>query len=97
MGNIVIENAHAKINPALDILYKRDDGYHEIDMLMQEISLHDEIKLEKFNDNDRVLMDVAGFSVPVDCNNLAVRAAILMQKRCSIPCGFRISLRKIYL
>ena len=39
--------AHAKINWALNILSTREDGYHELDMLMQSIELHDELTIEK--------------------------------------------------
>ena len=38
--------AQAKINWALDILSRREDGYHEMDMLMQKIALSDEIRFE---------------------------------------------------
>lgn len=38
--------ANAKINLALDVLGEREDGYHEIDTIMQEISLHDNINME---------------------------------------------------
>lgn len=43
---------YAKINLSLDSLYKRDDGYHEIDTIMTRISLFDKLKIEKNNRND---------------------------------------------
>lgn len=39
--------ANAKVNLALDVLREREDGYHEIDTIMQEISLHDTLTIEK--------------------------------------------------
>ena len=39
--------AYAKINLSLDILRKRKDGYHELKMIMQTVSLYDEIYIEK--------------------------------------------------
>lgn len=39
-------NAHAKINLALDVLREREDGYHDIDTIMQEVELHDTISIE---------------------------------------------------
>lgn len=43
---------YAKINLSLDSLYKRDDGYHEIDTIMTRISLFDKLKIEKNNTNE---------------------------------------------
>ena len=40
-------NANAKINLTLDILGLREDGYHEVAMVMQEVSLHDTLSMEK--------------------------------------------------
>jgi len=39
--------AHAKINLSLDVIGKRQDGYHEVRMIMQSIALHDEVVIEK--------------------------------------------------
>ena len=39
--------AYAKINLSLDVVRKREDGYHELKMIMQTVSLHDTICLEK--------------------------------------------------
>ena len=43
-------DAHAKINWHLSVLYKREDGYHELDMLMQQIKLSDSVYLQKSDD-----------------------------------------------
>ena len=43
---------YCKINLSLDSLYKRNDGYHEIDTIMTRISLFDKLKIEKNNTND---------------------------------------------
>jgi 4-diphosphocytidyl-2-C-methyl-D-erythritol kinase len=52
------ENAYGKINLALDVLYKRDDGYHEINSIMQQISLH-----------DTVIIEESGYGVKIECDN----------------------------
>ena len=44
--------APAKINLGLEIISKNEDGYHNLDMIMQTISLTDEIIIEKTNTND---------------------------------------------
>ncbi|MDU2202000.1 MAG: 4-(cytidine 5'-diphospho)-2-C-methyl-D-erythritol kinase, partial [Anaerococcus hydrogenalis] len=43
---------YAKINLSLDSLFKREDGYHEIDTIMTRISLFDKLKIEKNNINE---------------------------------------------
>ncbi len=50
--------AYAKLNLALDVLGKRDDGYHELDTVMQSISLCDVVTIEK-SDGLAVNMDKA--------------------------------------
>ena len=44
---MIIEQAYAKINIGLNIIEKRQDGFHNIDTIMQTVSLYDEIHLEK--------------------------------------------------
>ena len=39
--------AYGKINLSLDVLGKRDDGYHDLDMIMQSVDLHDKITIKK--------------------------------------------------
>lgn len=71
--------APAKINLWLNILGKRDDGYHELDMLMCPISLYDELALE-ITPETGVRLDVTnslGQDIPADSTNLAYRAAAL--------------------
>lgn len=46
-----VEHAYAKINLALDILGVRENGYHELDMVMQQVSLYDELTLELLSEN----------------------------------------------
>lgn len=47
---MIYENAPAKINLTLDTLYKRDDGYHEVEMIMTTVDLYDRLTLEKRKD-----------------------------------------------
>lgn len=64
-------SAHAKLNLYLEVLARRPDGYHEIDSVVQEISLHDTVVLERAG---RLSLDVEG-DAPPDRTNLAWRAA----------------------
>ena len=91
--------AYAKINLFLDVLGKRDDGYHEVEMVMQTISLHDLLEFsvtEEQDDKNRgnIFLTVTGADLPVDENNLVIRAARLLQEYTSCRLGARIVLRK---
>lgn len=70
-------NAYAKINLFLDILGKRDDGYHEVSMIMQTIKLADYLALEEYEEN--ILLCSHQF-LPVNDSNLALKALLLMQE-----------------
>ena len=65
--------AYAKINLTLDILRRREDGYHEVRMLMQRVSLCDDITLSRQSGDIALCSNVA--YLPRDSRNLAVRAA----------------------
>lgn len=64
--------AHAKINWSLDVLAARDDGYHELNMLMQRIELHDELTFARAR---FLTLTINGRRVPVSGKNLVLRAA----------------------
>ncbi len=85
--------AHAKINLGLDVIRKREDGYHLVKMIMQSIRLHDVISLEK-NHSGEIRLTLEGSALPADERNLAYKAAALMKKAYSIPDGISIHLKK---
>ncbi len=74
MMQTVLEKAYAKLNLSLDVTAKRADGYHELVMLMQTVSLADEIRLT-LNDSGRITAACSLPFIPTDERNLAVRAA----------------------
>lgn len=74
--------APAKINLYLEILGDRPDGYHELAMILQSISLADQIDL-RANGTDRIRVHCDDPQVPVDESNLAYRAAALMAEQFS--------------
>src|SRR5438067_658822 len=85
--------AFAKINWSLRILGKRADGYHEIETVLQTISLHDTITIESIDDNTiRLWCDDR--SIPCDENNLVWRAAAALRDRYSVKPGVKIRLEK---
>ena len=67
--------ARAKINWTLDITGRRADGYHLMDMLMQSVTLADEITLEKTLDGEITLTTGGTPLLPADEHHLALRAA----------------------
>ena len=67
------ENAYAKLNLTLDVLGKRDDGYHELETVMQQITLYDEIEIDVQTGEDWKL-ECDWDEVPTDSSNLAWRA-----------------------
>lgn len=85
--------APAKINLTLDVLYKRDDGFHEVEMVMTTVDLADRIGLELRNDGKIVLQSTDG-SVPDDHRNLAYQAAQLLKNTYNIKDGVSITIDK---
>ena len=69
------ENAYAKLNISLDVAERRADGYHDMAMVMQTVSLADEVEI-RFTDTGSVRASSNLSFVPGDERNLAVRAAL---------------------
>ena len=90
---MIYETAPAKINFTLDTLLKRDDGYHEIEMVMTTVDLNDRLSFEKRTDN-KIVVDIEHNYVPNDNKNLAYKAADLMFERFNINEGVTISIDK---
>ncbi|SNX53941.1 4-(cytidine 5'-diphospho)-2-C-methyl-D-erythritol kinase [Thermoanaerobacterium sp. RBIITD] len=80
----------AKINLALDVKGKRDDGYHYVDMVLQSIDLCDILEFEL---NDELILLCNNKEVPLDENNLIIKAAKLLKKEYG-GCGALIKLTK---
>jgi 4-diphosphocytidyl-2-C-methyl-D-erythritol kinase len=85
--------AFAKINPSLRVLGKRPDGYHEIDTVLQTISLHDTIRLT-VTDIPEIVLSCDDRSLPTGLENLVYRAASILQGRFARRRGARIRLEK---
>ena len=89
-------SANAKINLTLDILGTREDGYHEVAMIMQEISLHDTLSMGKINQGISLTIAIEGQqgTLPADESNLCWKAAALVQKEYNLQEGVEIHLTK---
>ncbi len=87
--------APAKLNLTLEVLGKRDDGFHEISSIMQTIDLCDRVRLSDAPDLQLIVSGPEASGVPEDpTHDLAYRAAIALQQAAGISLGARIELDK---
>ena len=85
--------ARAKINLGLDVLRKREDGYHDVRMVMQTIGIYDRLIITRIPEEDiRIKSNL--FFLPVNENNLIYKAAKLLKDRCGFAGGVEIDLNK---
>lgn len=87
----MIEQAHAKINLCLDVVKRREDGYHILDMIMIPLALHDVLSVELadedyFESNDE--------SVPFDKHHTVIKAYELMKKTFNLDIHVHVKLIK---
>ncbi len=95
VGDVVklLVKAPAKINLALDVLHKRPDGYHEVEMIMTTIDLADRVELSLL-EQDKIHILSHNRYVPDDQRNLAYQAAQLLKDRFDVKKGVLISIEK---
>lgn len=85
--------AYAKINIALDVVGKREDGYHLLRMIMQTVDIYDLIEVKKNNINEiRILTNK--YYLPTDERNLAYKAAKIFIENFKIKSGVDINIKK---
>ncbi|WP_028274870.1 4-(cytidine 5'-diphospho)-2-C-methyl-D-erythritol kinase [Atopococcus tabaci] len=89
----VIEKAPAKINLNLDVLGKRDDGYHEMRMVMTSIDLADHLTFKPLEEDRIVLHSNSGF-MPLDERNIVYKTALLVKERFNVTKGVDITIDK---
>lgn len=81
--NQITLKAYGKINMSLDVKGVMDDGYHEVEMVMQGIKLHDEVKIKTLHKDAggiKISLGVNKWYLPKDEKNIAYKAALLMGK-----------------
>ena len=93
MNDTVTLKALAKINLGLDVLGRRDNGYHDVRMVMQTIYLYDNVTMEK-TEEAGIQLECNLFYLPVDETNIAYKAAKLLMDEFDIQKGVRIVLDK---
>lgn len=84
--------AYAKINILLDVVGKREDGYHLLKMIMQNIDLYDEVSVDKIKKGIEISCNKE--YVPIDERNIAYKAAKLFMNKYNINSGVKIVINK---
>jgi len=88
----VVTKAFAKINLSLDVLGKLDNGYHEVQMVMQTVSVFDLVTVSKLRSGIELSTNLPYLTI--DCNNIAYRAAEEFFEYTGIKAGVRIDISK---
>ncbi len=92
-GKKEYQRGYAKINLTLDVKAAREDGFHEVSMIMQQIRLWDDIYLE-ITDGEEITFECNVPFLGATPNNIAYRAAVLMRERFGLTGGLHIRLNK---
>lgn len=85
-------NAYGKINISLDIVGKRDDGYHLLKMIMQNVDIYDELEFEKIDNGIEILSE--NKIIPLNKNNLIYKAAELFINTFDVKGGIKVKIAK---
>ena len=88
----IIVQSYGKINLALDVLYKREDGYHEINTIMQQIDIKDTMILQEREKG--IVIECNNQEVPLDSTNLVYKAWEKLQQITKVDRGISIRIDK---
>ena len=93
---VIKEKACAKVNLYLDVIARREDGFHDIKTVMHSVSLCDEVTVSYSpSQKTQVRISVQGNQyIPTDARNLAVRAASLYLEKAQLSADITIALKK---
>lgn len=91
----MIINAYGKLNLTLDITAKRPDGYHDMEMVMQSVALHDVVTVHCGTGTGSIHLTCSDDALPTNEKNIAYRAAQIFFRETAIPCdGVAIHVEK---
>ena len=85
--------AYGKINLGLDVVCRREDGYHEVRMIMQTVRVYDAIELNR-TEEEGIRLSTNLYYLPDNENNLGYRAAKLLMDEFGIRDGVEIKMKK---
>ena len=91
--NSIQLKSRAKINLSIDVLGKRQDGYHLVEMIMQTVDLFDKIKIFSLKE-DTIIVESNSSDIPLDSRNIVYKAADLIKKQYNINKGVKINIEK---
>ena len=91
--NTIQLDSFAKINLSLDVLEEREDGYHNIDTIMQLIDLKDVIEIECIDQNECII-ECNNQNIPLDHTNLVHKAWEALKKYTGIQQGIKVHIQK---
>lgn len=87
-------DAYAKINLSLDVLGKKENGYHELSMIMQQIDLKDTVTITELPEQNKVIINSNNPKVPLDNTNIVYKAWEILSNKYSINKGVCIDIQK---
>lgn len=94
----IYDEAHAKINLSLDVMGKRENGYHEVRMIMQTLELCDDLSFEKLETGKGIVLvtdnEVLNKESDAGADNLVVKAAKKLQEKTGRNFDVKITLNK---
>lgn len=86
-------NAYGKINLGLDVVRRREDGYHEVKMVMQTVNLYDRLVFRDIDD-DRIIIESDSDELPDVENNIIYKSYMLLKKAYGISRGLHVNVEK---
>ena len=89
----ITRKAYAKINLGLDVIGKRDDGYHLVKMIMQNVDIYDTLTFED-NATGEITLKANSETIPTDGSNLICKVANQLKEEFGIKAGADITLEK---
>lgn len=91
--NSIDLKSRAKVNLSIDVLGKREDGYHLVEMIMQTIDLYDKLKITEIEENS-ILIKSNSLDIPLNEDNIMYKAVKLLKNQFNIEKGIEISIEK---
>lgn len=91
--NSIDLKSRAKVNLSIDVLGKREDGYHLVEMIMQTIDLYDKLKITEIEENS-ILIKSNSLDIPSNEDNIMYKAVNLLKNQFNIEKGIEISIEK---
>lgn len=86
--------AYAKVNLALDVLRKREDGYHDVRMIMQNLDIYDELDFSVVGNDGKITIEANRADIPTDERNLVYKAIKLICDEYNINPSIHVKLTK---